>query len=137
MSSKLRCCNAENRLNRCQLKRGRIRRLVVTLVFPDPISQIRNARPIQRCPLRSRHIRGEELLDLSLRIFSRSIRLVSMFRTSVSDICTSMEEVRGQMKAQFNGRIRFLIKDTQQRPSTRHQEIPPPSPFPPPAIIVS
>ena len=25
MSSKLRCCNAENRLNRCQLKRGRIR----------------------------------------------------------------------------------------------------------------
>ena len=24
MSSKLRCCNAENRLNRCQLKRGRI-----------------------------------------------------------------------------------------------------------------
>lgn len=25
MSSKLRCCNAENRLNRCQLKRGRIK----------------------------------------------------------------------------------------------------------------
>lgn len=29
MSSKLRCCNAENRLNRCQLKRGRINRPAV------------------------------------------------------------------------------------------------------------